>query len=746
MAGPGAQKNKAHKAGRRAGRSAREKHREKRDVTHRIGIKSQRRNQSKAERLNAAKQVRDKKRAETMHAKRMAAFLPPRVVAILPLSSQANFGVFWNKLVYAAQHSGESGDDGNAMEEDVNMPEELRPITMVASRQKKIKLTLLPPLTDASDPFAVIDLGKCADTLICLIPATDADMAIDSAGSQALSILRSLGLPSTLAVAQSGVDSMNLKERSAAKKRASDALSALLPSDNYKMMLADSAVDFKQIVRHLVETTPVVPIWRTQRSHIIPQKAEFVRSEKISSSGTLLLTGYVRNRALSANQVIHIPSAGDFQIEKIETVIDTELKNLENRPGTSKMETEEVLAVSAPEEREPLTRENEVDLLDAEQTWPTEEEIAEAERNAAMRRRRLPKGTSDYQAAWIVDDDFSDISDEDDNDSMPERPMEGQIDRNGDTMQNTWIEDDVGTEFDPEEFNRLGLVDEKEAARAREEDSERRAREADDVLYPDEFELPHDVTARQRLARFRGLKSFRTSPWDPKEDLPLDYARVFAFENFKRAQRRALDLAAKVNHNNGPCGADVGMYVCIHICNVPVKSGLEIVQRVEASSQGMAPMTSAWGLLQHETKLSVLNFSIKKDPGCEEPIPNKEELCFVTGIRSFSAKPIFSTDEHGADKHKMERFLHDGRMSMATIYGPIMYPPCPLLAFKKSSVDGNFNLVATGSLKSCNPDRVIVKKIVLTGFPVKAHRSKAVKTCDGSPRSSCGPNMVEEEG
>ena len=419
-------------------------------MTHRIGIKSQRKNQSKAERLNAAKQVRDKKRAETMQAKRMAAFLPPRVVAILPLSAESNTSGFWDKLVHVAQHSGEAVDDGNAMGEDVT--QERRPITVVASRQKKIKLTLLPPLTNVSDPFAVIDLGKCADTLICLLPAADAAVAIDPAGSQALSILRSLGLPSMLAIAQSGADAMNLKERSAAKKRASDALSVLLPSDHYKMMLADSDVDYKQIVRHLVETTPALPIWRTQRCHIIPQKAEFVRSEKISSSGTLLLTGYIRNKALSANQVLHIPSAGDFQIEKIETVIDTEIINLENRSGAGKMETEAVVAVSAPEEREPLTRENEVDLLDAEQTWPTEEEIAEAERNAAMRRRRLPKGTSDYQAAWIVDDDFSDISDEEDDDSMhAERSIEGRVDGNDDTKHVSWLEDDVGTDFDPEE-------------------------------------------------------------------------------------------------------------------------------------------------------------------------------------------------------------------------------------------------------------------------------------------------------
>lgn len=39
------------------------------------------------------------------------------------------------------------------------------------------------------------------------------------------------------------------------------------------------------------------------------------------------------------------------------------------------------------------------------------------------------------------------------------------------------------------------------------------------------------------LTPCRGLKSFRSSPWDPKEWLPKEYARVFAFENLKRAQK-----------------------------------------------------------------------------------------------------------------------------------------------------------------------------------------------------------------
>lgn len=62
-----------------------------------------------------------------------------------------------------------------------------------------------------------------------------------------------------------------------------------------------------------------------------------------------------------------------------------------------------------------LVSRNEPDDLANEQTWPTEEEMRrgeemmdeadESEAKQAAKMKKLPKGTSSYQAAWIVDEE-----------------------------------------------------------------------------------------------------------------------------------------------------------------------------------------------------------------------------------------------------------------------------------------------------------------------------------------------------
>lgn len=67
-----------------------------------------------------------------------------------------------------------------------------------------------------------------------------------------------------------------------------------------------------------------------------------------------------------------------------------------------------------------LTATNDPDLMANEQTWPTEEEMAGAGSasgtDGPKRMKRVPKGTSAYQAAWIVDDDEDEDGDDDEDD------------------------------------------------------------------------------------------------------------------------------------------------------------------------------------------------------------------------------------------------------------------------------------------------------------------------------------------
>ena len=56
---------------------------------------------------------------------------------------------------------------------------------------------------------------------------------------------------------------------------------------------------------------------------------------------------------------------------------------------------------------------------------------------------------------------------------------------------------------------------------------------------------------------------------------------------------------------------------------------------------------------------------------------------------------MFSADEAGGTRFKMERFLHPGRAAVATVYGPIAFGPLPLLAFQRLP-GGGLRLAAAG--------------------------------------------------
>lgn len=92
-----------------------------------------------------------------------------------------------------------------------------------------------------------------------------------------------------------------------------------------------------------------------------------------------------------------------------------------------------------------------------------------------------------------------------------------------------------------------------------------------DAQFPDEVDTPQDILAKTRFQKYRGLESFRTSPWDPKENLPVDYSRIIEFANYDRRRKRIYKECKDIEES-----VWVSLYVtifllCIHIYKSDIK-------------------------------------------------------------------------------------------------------------------------------------------------------------------------------
>lgn len=62
---------------------------------------------------------------------------------------------------------------------------------------------------------------------------------------------------------------------------------------------------------------------------------------------------------------------------------------------------------------------------------------------------------------------------------------------------------------------------------------------------------------------------------------------------------------------------------------------------------------------------------------------------------------------------------------IASAYCPIVFAPCKVIMLTKTE-EGKLNLLATGIALPPNPLTVILKRIILTGYPLKVHKKRAV--------------------
>lgn len=555
-------------------------------------------------------------------------------------------------------------------------------------------------ICQSEELFANLDAAKVADLLLIIHPA-DLNDGYSLNSNERLNHIYNHCLPTTMHVTCcTDVDSG--KKRQKARKVIQKAIDEKFSDE--KLHLISNASETLQVMQLIANCKKRRVVLRNHRPMIMGESFSYEPETQM-----MKIRGFIRSNPVDVNNLIHIPGWQDYQINCIKLLPDPKPINIPSH----KMETDEV-KIYKPDlmKQESLDRENEPDLMDGEQTWPTPEELAASGTEVRKKVIKVPKGTSDYQAAWIAVDPSAELSDDSDSDDESNLNLEAaEADKS--------LESDK--EENEEEYETMTVTEggddtEKYDEKLDEDDEKKQlvrfkeAREND--MFPDEVDTPQDISARVRFARYRGLKSFIHSPWDPKENLPQDYSRIFNFENFNHTRKRVIKNLK--NNENAICP---GHYVEIVLEKVPE----ELYKYFNDKPHHILLLV---GLLPYEQKMSLLNVVLRRSPHFEESIKSKEELIFHLGFRRFKARPIFSQHTNG-DKFKSERFLPKDGSVVASFYAPITFPPASSLVFKEYK-DGSQKLVGTGSLLSVNPDRVVIKRIRLSGHPFKIVKRGAV--------------------
>lgn len=460
----------------------------------------------------------------------------------------------------------------------------------------------------------------------------------------------------------------------------------------------------------------------------------------------VVLTGVVRGKGLKADRLVHVPGWGDFQIGTITAApLPNARSKRDDAMNVDESESSPVLdGPSADQDDLATVAPEEIEMEDDMEPMPDTERkgvllddhhyFSDDDEHIPAKPKKLPKGTSEYQSHWYLDDvSYSGSDMEDDEDEEMEvdasgAPEDGVFPDNQDAM----------TEGAPSEYPQsemfLDPSPEEEAQQLQEYRASRRNEAKEDLEFPDEIELHPNVLARERLARYRGLKSLKTSPWNTAEDRPHepeDWRRLLQFGDYKGTKNRTIREALIG-------GVNPGTRVDVHLRAVP------------ASLRNKPQPLCLFSLLRHEHKHTVVNINMNLNTDVEEPLKSKEDLIVQYGPRRLLVNPTFSSADNTPNNvHKYDRFLHPGRSAIATWIGPLTWGSVPVLVFKPRKTPSNeedpevldsadaaepdstsapdfssatLDLIGTGTVVAPDPSRVVAKRAIITGHPYKINK------------------------
>jgi pre-rRNA-processing protein TSR1 len=581
------------------------------------------------------------------------------------------------------------------------------------------------------DLLACLDACRIADFVVFILSAQE---EVDAEGELILKSVESQGISNCFTVVQSLDKVEPAKTRSGVVSSLKSYITHWLPATE-RVYSLDNRQEASNLVRSLCATSTKGVRWRDQRSYMFIEDIAWQGGKSAVSedaTGEVVITGVVRGLGLKADRLMQVGDWGDFQVDKIvaaplepkkkgkveDMMVDGENDGILEQPT----EEQDDMAVLAPEETimDDVTNyamsvapsERKGVLLDDHHYFSDEEE-----EDAKPRPKRVPKGTSKYQSAWYLEDMSDSGSDLEDFD-MEDEPeaSEEPAAHPADGLEGMDVDGKAMTEGGPSEYPQSEMfmdpAPEDEADQIEAYRKSRKNEEEDDLEFPDEIELHPNVTARERLIKYRGLKSLKSSVWETEEDRPYEpeeWQRLLEISDYKRT-------ATKFMREAWAGGVQPGTRVNIHLRAVPLS--------LQSSTRPLA----AFSLLRHEHKRVACNYSMLVSSEHEAPIRSKTELIVQCGPRRMVINPLFSQAGNTPNNvHKFDRYLHPGHSAIASFIGPLTWGNVPLLYFQRTSPEdltspSGLRLVGTGTSLPPSSNRIIAKRIILTGHPYKINK------------------------
>ncbi|PRT53347.1 Ribosome biogenesis protein TSR1 [Wickerhamiella sorbophila] len=633
---------------------------------------------TKQDRKNIAKQIQANKR-ETI-AEKLKIFETkngvPRNVAFVPLTPDIDRSKVLSQFTSSLE-----------AQADPEIPN----VIYVPRFRQRLRLFL----PDYPDFFGVLDACKGADFVVFVLSAETEN---NDYGESLIRCVLSQGVTTCLAMIYALENIEGVKQQAQVRSSLSQWYAHFFPeAEKLQRLDTNEALTTARII---CQKTPKGVNWRNERPYVVIEKLE-----QNPTNGALAIQGYVRGRTLNPDTLMHIQGFGDLKIENITEVLSGRQMDVDPRTWTPSENSESCAPLG----------DTAIELNDYEEDDETTanagvrmdghyyvNEMIEAEGGEGPQSlSRVPEGVSDYQAAWFLEGEDYHF----DEDEMPgdENMLE---DEEGELVGETQNGADERMMEDEE-------LDEDEESRQL---KQFRERATDDLEFPDEIELKPEENARERLKRYRGVRSLRQCQWDANENDPR------APEEFTRLCRPG-NLQNTMNHlaKEEFKGPEVGTSVIITFLPFTEPADTKLVANYQEKLANEGMMLAAYGLLRSENKVGMMNMSLTTDSEFSTPLKSKEQIICQYGPRRLLVEPLYSQPGRGSDNnvYKFYRYLQPGSQATVSMMAPVMLGSSPVIYFANETEP---KLIGTGTTMDADASRIIVKTAILTGHPLKIHK------------------------